>query len=392
MFSFDEVVDRCHTDCVKYDGIIRQGATADILPMWVADMDFKAAEPIREAVLAYAKTGLYGYTIKPEGYDEAVLNWLQKRHKITAEAQMLVQTPGVVFGLATAVRAYTQPGDGVMIQTPVYPPFHAVIRNNHRQIVENPLINKDGYYTIDFADMENKIREHQVKAFILCNPHNPVGRVWTRDELTHMAQLCHQYGVVMLSDEIHNDFVFSKHPHTSLMTLDKSLCANSVTFTSASKTFNLAALRCANAIIPDAKRRADFNAILLEDGNNPVDYLGYLATMTAYTKAEAWFDALSAYLKKNAQDAVDRMNQRCPQLRVVMPEGTYLLWIDFRTLGMNPEQLDQFLKQDARLWLNNGAPFGQLGEGFMRMNIAAPHAIVMEGVSRLCAALNHALH
>ncbi|BEU86737.1 cystathionine beta-lyase PatB [Selenomonas sp. TAMA-11512] len=386
MSQFDEIIDRKGTSCLKYDFAVERGYKADILPFWVADMDFRTAPVIREELKKWADFGIFGYTnIKPD-YRESVLRWQARRHGFHPSPESLVITPGVVFALATAARAFTKQGDAILIQQPVYYPFSNIIRNNDRHIINSPLVYRNGRYEIDFNDFEKKIAVNDVRLFLLCNPHNPVGRVFTREELTRLGDICRKHGVLVVSDEIHAEFVRSGHKHIPFASLSPALADITVTCTAPSKTFNLAALQISNIFIENEELRRTFKKELAATGYDEPNMLGLFAAKAAYDKGEPWLLELSAYLEQNLEIAKTFLAEELPKVKLVEPEGTYLIWLDFSAFDLSDAEINRIIIEDAGLWLDAGGIFGKDGEGFQRINIACPRATLQEGLKRLTAA------
>lgn len=387
-YNFDKVIDRRNTASEKYCFLKEQGLPEDTLPMWVADMDFETVPEVKERLKELADHGIYGYTGRTADYYSAVTGWFQKRFGWKTDRKWVISTPGVVFALAAAVRAFTRPGDSVLIQQPVYYPFKNVIERNGRKVINNPLVLKDGTYRMDLEDMEEKIRENNVKLFLLCSPHNPVGRVWTRKELTAAAEICSRYRVIVAADEIHCDFVRPGFVHTPYGTLPEELVKKSVICTAPSKTFNLAGLQASNIIIPDETLRRQFLGELNACASFGAGMFGLEACRIAYETGEEWLEELLLYLEGNYQYVRNFLKEHLPGIRLIQPEGTYLIWMDFRLLGYSDEQLKEKMRYEAKLWLDEGTMFGAEGSGFMRMNIAAPRSTVEEAMRRLKAAFS----
>ena len=388
MFDFDKVIDRKGTNCAKFDTAEKRGYPADVLPLWVADMDFAAPDCVLEALHEAVDHGIFGYSILCDEYFEAIRNWFSQRFSWHLEREWLIPTPGVVFALSTAVRATTQTGDAVMVQTPVYYPFYRVIAQNDRKLVENPLIYKDGKYSVDFADLEAKIKENNVKLFILCSPHNPICRVWTKAELQQLGAICKKYNVTVIADEIHCDFAFPEHPHTPFPVACPDLAEQTIVCTAPSKSFNLAGMQVSNIFIPGAELRAKFreqmNIVSYEEPNR----LGAIACKAAYANGGPWLDACKAYMRENLNYVRTFLQENLPAIKLVEPEGTYFAWLDCSGLGMSGEQLDERIVHKAKLWLDTGSIFGQAAEQFQRVVLACPKATVVEAMNRL----HHALH
>ena len=383
MFDFDAVTDRTGTDSVKYDFAESYGKEKGLLPMWVADMDFQTASEIVEALTRRVRHGIFGYTESKEGYFQAVQGWYASHFQWRVQKDWLVKTPGVVFALAMAVRAFTKEGEGVLIQQPVYYPFVRVITENGRRLVNNPLKLQGGHYEIDFEDFERKIADEKVKLFLLCSPHNPVGRVWKEWELRRMGELCKKYGVLVVSDEIHSDFVWQDHQHRVFVSLSPEYEEMTVICTAPSKTFNLAGLQVSNIFIPNQELRERFCREIRAVGYEEINTLGLLACQTAYESGEAWLLEVKKYIWDNFLFLKDFLERELPKVQVCTPEGTYLVWLDFRAYGLTEEELEKRIVEKARLWLDRGAMFGPEGEGFERVNIACPRATLKKALVQL---------
>ncbi|MCM1284513.1 MAG: pyridoxal phosphate-dependent aminotransferase [Muribaculaceae bacterium] len=389
-FDFDTVTGRRNTDCLKYDFAARRGKPEDVLPLWVADMDFKTSEQILDAIHRRVEHGIFGYTESGERYFAAVAGWMQKRHGWEIESSWLVKTPGVVFALAMAVKAYTKEGDAVLIQQPVYYPFTEVIEDNGREVVSSDLIlGEDGQYHIDFADLERKIVEHGIRLFLLCSPHNPVGRVWTEEELRNIGEICLKHHVVVVSDEIHADFVWGGRKHTVFASLQKELEEISVTCTSPAKTFNLAGLQVSNILIPNGSLRRKFKKQIAAAGYSQLNAIGLTACEAAYCYGNEWYEAVTKYIGDNIRFMREYLQRELPQLAMIEPEGTYLVWVDFRGLGLTESRLEELIVKKAKLWLDSGAIFGKSGEGFERFNVACPRATLEKALEQLKGAVGN---
>ena len=382
-YDFDEVIDRKGTNCLKYDFAGDRGYPEGVLPFWVADMDFRTAPPVIEELERRVQHGIFGYTDPGADYRAAVWNWMKTQHDWTPAVGSLTITPGVVFALGMAVQSFTAPGDAVLIQQPVYYPFSSIILGNDRQLVNSPLVLKDGHYEIDFVDFEQKITSKNVKLFLLCNPHNPAGRVYTRDELQKMATICLQHGVTIVADEIHNDFIRKGYEHTVLASLGNDIAQHVVTCTAPSKTFNLAGLQISNIFIENESMRQKFRATIDHAGYSQPNALGMFAAQAAYEKGLPWLEALRDYLEQNYQKTKAFLAQHLPKVTLIEPEGTYLLWLDFRAYGLSAKELDHLIVHEANLWLDSGHIFGKDGEGFERLNIACPWATLEQGLKQL---------
>lgn len=386
-YNFDEIIDRRNTDCLKYDFAVERGKPADVLPLWVADMDFRTAPHIIEKAVADASLGIYGYTESKDDYFQAVANWYRTYFDWNVEKKWLVKTPGIVFAIGLAIKALTKEGDGVMIQQPVYYPFSEVIKDNDRKLVNNALVLRNGHYEIDFEDFEQKIIQEQVKLFVLCSPHNPVGRVWTKEELQKIGEICLKYGVKVVSDEIHSDFVYGDRKHYVFTTVDPRFEEFSIVCTAPSKTFNLAGLQASNIFIPNVQIRKAFLKQMSAVGYSQLNMIGLHACKAAYETGREWLEELKVYLKGNLDFVREYLEQNLPQIKLIEPEGTYLIWLDCRALGLPEAKLEHLIVHEAKLWLDSGAIFGKDGEEFERINIACPRAILEEACKRLCRAV-----
>ncbi|MBS5463516.1 MalY/PatB family protein [Clostridium sp.] len=385
-YDFDTPIDRTHTWSIKHDFKKENGKADDILPLWVADMDFRSPDSVVEALKKAVDHGIFGYSRADESYFDAVAAWYQKRHHLTLQPEWMTCTPGIVFALSIAVRAFTQEGDAVLIQPPVYHPFSRAILRNNRTLVENPLVLKDGHYEMDLEDLEQKVLDEHVKLMILCNPHNPVGRVWTREELTALADICLRHHVYVISDEIHGDFVWQGHEQTPYASISEEACLHSMMCTAPSKTFNLAGMATSNLFIPDPEMRRKFRSELLDVGQENMNRLGLFACRAAYEGGGEWLDQLIGYLAGNLALVRDFCKNRVPQIQLVEPEGTYLAWLDCRELGMTDDELMAFFSDDAKVWLDPGTHSGEQGSGFMRFNLGSSRSVIVQALDQIEAA------
>ena len=386
-YDFDTVVERRGTDSLKYDASRAREKGEELLPMWVADMDFRTAPEILARLHQVVEHGIFGYSDGGEAYFEAVRGWYESRFAWTVKKEWLIKTPGVVYALAASVRAFTEEGDAVLLQQPVYYPFGQVIRENGRRVINNPLKLADGHYEIDFEDFEEKIIRERVKLFLLCNPHNPVGRVFSEQELRKMGEICKKHGVLVVSDEIHSDFVYPGREHRVFASLSPAYETMSVTCTAPSKTFNLAGLQVSNIFIPDEGMRGRFLHEMRKTGYSQVNRMGLAACQAAYEQGSPWLAALKEYLADNVAYVREFLQENLPEITLIEPEGTYLLWLDFRKLGLTEEEREELLFERAGLWLDSGVMFGDEGEGFERINIACPRKTLEQAMSRLAAAV-----
>lgn len=385
-YDFDTPIDRTHTWSIKHDFKKENGKADDILPLWVADMDFRSPDSVVEALKKAVDHGIFGYSRADESYFDAVAAWYQKRHHLTLQPEWMTCTPGIVFALSIAVRAFTQEGDAVLIQPPVYHPFSRAILRNKRTLVENPLVLKDGHYEMDLEDLEQKVLDEHVKLMMLCNPHNPVGRVWTREELTALADICLRHHVYVISDEIHGDFVWQGHEQTPYASISEEACLHSMMCTAPSKTFNLAGMATSNLFIPDPEMRRKFRSELLDVGQENMNRLGLFACRAAYEGGGEWLDQLIGYLAGNLALVRDFCKNRVPQIQLVEPEGTYLAWLDCRELGMTDDELMAFFSDDAKVWLDPGTHSGEQGSGFMRFNLGSSRSVIAQALDQIEAA------
>ncbi|MDP4291453.1 MAG: PatB family C-S lyase [Bacteroidota bacterium] len=385
-YSFDEIVDREGTACVKWDLRDKVFGNADVLPMWVADMDFKTPGFITDAIIKRAQHPVYGYSFRTEGYYSSIINWIQVQHGWSIERDWILFSPGVVPVLFMAALAFTNPGDKILIQTPVYPPFYDAVLKNNRKLVFNPLILKDNRYEIDFEDLDQKL--DGTRMMIISNPHNPVGRVWTKDELLEIGRLCLKHKVVLISDEIHCDLVFSAYKHIPTASLSPEIADITVTCVAASKTFNTAGLSTSNVIISNPELRSRLENTILSVHVDSGNLFGSIATEAAYTYGREWHKQLIDYLEKNVNLVRSFLKEKLPAIRLIEPEATYLLWLDFRELGLSQSDLVKLLINKGRLGFNDGAAFGKEGYGFMRVNVGCPRSMLLDGLQRLEHALN----
>ena len=383
MYDFDKVIDRHGTNCLKFDFAKERGKNGDELSLWVADMDFQVAKPITDALQVQVNHGIYGYTEVKSDYFEIVKNWFKDNFDWEIKKGSLVKTPGVVYAIAMAVKAFTKEGEAVIIQQPVYYPFSEMIIANNRKLVNSPLVLKDGRYEIDFEDFEKKIVENNVKLFILCSPHNPVGRVWSVEELKKIGDICIKHDVVIFSDEIHADFVHKPNKHHVFASLGESYAANSVIATAPSKSFNIAGLQVSNIFIENKKLRDAFRNEIVKSGYSQLNTMGLVAARAAYESGKEWLDEVRAYIKDNLIFFRDYLKENIGELSLIEPEGTYLVWVDFRKLGLSEKQREDLIVNKAKLWIDSGAMFGVDGEGFERFNIACPRSYLKQALDSL---------
>lgn len=375
---FDEEVVRRGTGCYKWD----EEPGDDVIPMWVADMDFRTAPAITEALRRRVEHGVFGYTLVGDDYYEAVIRWFRRRHQWEIQRSWIQYTTGVVPALSVIIKAFTEPGDKVILQTPVYNCFFSSVRNNGCEVLENPLkYDANLRYEIDFDDLKTKTADPRAKLLVLCNPHNPVGRVWTKEELTRVHEICKQHGVIVVSDEIHNELVFEGR-YTAYGTVSKM--DNAIICTSASKSFNIAGLQMANIICANEKWCAKIDRAININEVCDVNTFAPIAQQTAYNEGEEWLDGLCAYLYDNYKTTLDFFARELPQLHFSPMEGTYLMWLDITPTGLTSEEIAERLQKEGRVQVNSGTMYGQReGEGFIRLNIACPRSRMMEGLRRI---------
>ncbi len=387
--DFDTVVERRNTYSLKYDFAKRRNMPEDLLPLWVADMDFKVSSYIQEAIQKQTEHGIFGYSEVQEEYFEAVRKWMKRHHDWKVDSKWLIKTPGIVYALAMAVQAFTEEGDGVLIQQPVYYPFSEVIIDNGRNPVSNTLVQDEfGRYGIDFEDFEKKIVTEKIKLFFLCNPHNPVGRVWSEEELKRLGDICYKYHVVVVSDEIHADFVF-RGKHHVFAKLKKEYEEISVVAASPSKTFNIAGLQVSNIFILNQELRRKFIKRIDASGYSQLNVMGLVATKAAYEHGDEWYEAMHNYVSENIAYTKKFIEEKLPDITIVETEGTYLMWLDFRKLGLSESELEDLIVKKAKLWLDSGRIFGTAGKGFQRINVACPRKTLTEALTRLEVAVKN---
>ena len=385
-FDFDKIIARDDTASVKQDGRVGYFGTADVLPLWVADMDFAAPEVVTEALTRRAEHPVYGYTFYPESMYDALISWLKNRHGWTVERDWIVMAPGVVTSLFASVMAFAEPGEGVIVQPPVYAPFFSAVTTNQRRLIENPLILVDGVYYIDFEHLE-RCAADGAKMLIFCSPHNPVGRVWSKAELQQLLEITRRYDMTILSDEIHGDLIYPDEKHITLAML-ASERDKIITTIAPSKTFNIPGLGLSALIVPNPVQRIALKKVfdsLHLSNTNPFSIAAFEA---AYRGGEAWLDALLIYLRDNRDFVSDYLKKNIPAIRLIQPQGTYLLWLDCRDLKMTDLQLEAFFVTEAKVGLNSGKSFGKGGNGFMRLNIASPRSVIAEALNRIATTLN----
>ena len=366
--NFDEEINRYKTNSLKYDFKSDKNKPDDVFPMWVADMDFKCCEEILNDMHKKIDHGVFGYSKNDETYFNAIENWYKQNHNVELKQEWLITTPGIVFALATAVKTLTQENDYVLINNPVYYPFTEVVEDNKRKIVSSDLVLTNGHYEIDFEDLENKIKQYNVKAYLLCSPHNPVGRVWTKNELNKIIEICKRYNVFIVCDEIHSDFIW-KGNHTCILNCT-DIQKQVILCTAPTKTFNLAGLQVSNIFIPNEEIRENFQLELWNTGYSLINIMGLVACQSAYEKGQNWLNELKKYLLDNINYVDIFLKEKLPKIKLIYPEGTYLLWLDFNELNLSDDKIEELMIKEAKLWLDSGKMFGDTGKGFQRLNIA----------------------
>ena len=384
-YDFDTVTDRKNTNAIKYDLAKKRGKPEDAVSLWVADMDFPTAPCIQKAVAEKAAHGIWGYSRPDNRYYDALKKWYKERHNFEVQNEWVVNTPGVCFALATAVKAFTNEGESVLIQKPVYYPFFNIINSLQRKVVNSSLILKNNHYEIDFDDFERKIVQENVKMFILCSPHNPGGRVWTKQELQKISEICLAHNVLVVSDEIHSDITFGSNVHTVYGSLSEQALKNSIICTAPSKSFNLAGLQFSNIFIADEKLRKAFSEELDKTGYDEPSVFGIVAATAAYSKGADWFDSVKSYIWENILFAKNYIEENASQIKVLVPEGTYLLWLDFSETGLSDSEINDRVLNKAKVWLDSGSMFGKEGEKFQRINCATPRIILEDALKRICS-------
>jgi cystathionine beta-lyase len=386
MHNFDDIIDRAHTAAYKLELRETYFGQKDVLPLWVADMDFSAPPEVIEAIQKRAAHPVYGYTIRTKRFKAAIQSWLKTNHQWEVSDDWIEYVPGVVPALAMSLLAFTQPGDGVIIQPPIYPPFYSVVKDNQRKLVVNPLVQHENRYLINFEELELLARDPKNKVLILCSPHNPVGRVWSAEELERIGEICLKNHVLILSDEIHADLAMFGHTHTPMASISDSMASNCVTYMAPSKTFNIAGFSTAYIIASNAdllsKYKAVQNGLHLHMGH----LFGGTVLEAAYEHGQDWLDELLCYLEDNILFVHDFITERLPFIKMGKPEATYLLWLDFKQTGWSQKQLVQFLTREAKVGLNDGLSFGKEGEGYMRLNVGSPRLVLKQALEQIEAA------
>ncbi|MCI9060952.1 MULTISPECIES: MalY/PatB family protein [Romboutsia] len=386
-FNFDKIIDRSNNFSAKWSEMDKIFGTNALLPMWVADMDFLTAPCIMDALKDRLEQGIFGYTTRPYSYNESIVNWLDNRFSWKIKQEWLMFSPAVITSISLLIQNLTQKNDKIMIQEPVYSPFHNIVESNERDLVISPLVKlDDGSYVMDYEDIEAKIKD--VKIFILCNPHNPVGRVWTREELTRLGEICLKHNVLVISDEIHSDIILKNHKHTPFASISKEIEENTITCMAPTKTFNLAGLQSSFLVIPNSSHYEVMDKAFSRLDIKRNNAFSLVATEAAYNYGEDWLDELLKYIEDNIDFAIEYIKTNIPQLKVKKPEGTYLLWVDFNNLNVDEKDLKNALISKGRVALSDGSSFGIGGDGYYRINLACPRSMVLECLKRIEFAIN----
>lgn len=387
--DFEKIVDRKQTNCVKWDRAEAIFGSADVLPMWVADMDFDNARPIKESLRKMIDDEVLGYTFPPDSLFSAIGNWQNDKHNMPADKENILLSPGVLSSIAVAVQAFTDQGDSVLIHDPVYPPFYSMVNKNERDVHRTSLALKDGQYTMDFDDIEQQFKDKQIKLFILSNPHNPGGRVWTKDELVTLVELCKTYQVILISDEIHSDLVYSDQTCLSPVTLDDSYKDWVVTLHSATKTFNLAGVKTSFILVFNDKLKEQLVKVQEETELDIVNTFGMRATEAAFSESRDWHESLIKKLEANRSIVTDFFDKELPDVPYMVPEATYLFWFDASSLGVADEKLRETFAEVGKIGLNDGISYGPSGKSHMRLNFAVPESLLMDGLTRIKTVFDH---
>lgn len=387
MYNFDKIIERANTNSVKFDLRKQYFGKEDVIPLWVADMDFETPDFIREAIIQRTEHPIYGYSIKSAGYFKSIINWLKDRHSWQVKKEEISFSPGVVPGFTLAILAYSKPGDQVVVQPPVYFPFFQSVEDNGRKLIHNQLIEKDNYYTIDFEDLEKKLSHPKTTLLLISSPHNPVGRVWSKEELTKMVDLCKKHQVLLLSDEIHGDLVFKEYQHIPTSSISKDAKDICITFMAPSKTFNVAGLSTSFLVIQNPELKKKYDDILQAYHLGMGNIFGAVALEAAFTKGHQWLNELMSYLQTNVDYVADFLKTNIPQITFQKPEATYLLWLNCKSLNLDAEALNKMFIEEAALGLNAGFIFGPGGDGYMRMNVACPKSVLEKAMPQLNSAI-----
>lgn len=387
-FDFDLVINRKGTDSFKVDKLAERYGNEDLIALWVADMDFLSPPAITDAIIERAKHGIFGYTYSTKEYYDSIINWVDRRHDWKIKQEWISFIPGVVKGIAFIIDCFTKENDGVIIQPPVYPPFNSVPTIHKRKVITNPLVLKDGRYDMDLEHLEKTILSDKPKLFILCNPHNPGGRVWTKEELVKLAEICYDNNVLVISDEIHADLALYAHKHIPFASVSEKAAQNSITLMAPSKTFNIAGIVSSFSVTSNDKLRETFHSYLTKSELSDSHIFAYTATIAAYNQGDEWLDQMKQYLEGNIEFVDNYLKKNIPQIKAIIPQASFLVWLDCRELNLSQKELNDLFIQKANLALNTGSSFGTEGSGFMRMNIGCPRKVLERAMDNLQKALN----
>lgn len=387
IFDFDKEVNRKNTGAIKFDWDVKMGKEG-LIPLWVADMDFETPDFIIDAIKERASQGVFGYTEPLDDYYEAVIDWFKRNHNWSIDKEAILTAPGVVYALTIAIEAFTKPGDAIIIQEPVYYLFRKMSAHNNRKVVNSELLYKEGQYEMNLDDFEKKIVENNVKMYILCNPHNPGGRVWTKDELIAVGNICKKHNVLVFADEIHCDLTYEGHDYTPFASISEEFANFSVAGTSASKSFNLAGLQLSNTIIHNKELRDKYKKAFDASGYSEPSIFGVVATKAAYTKGDEWLKEAKEYIKGNIDFVKNYIDDNIPGVEMMVPQGTYLVWLDFSKISDNYREIENLIEKKAKLWLDSGLMFGHSGRLWQRINVACPRSIVEKAMNQLAFAVN----
>ena len=387
-YNFDEIIDRRNTSCVKFDAVAERLGRNDFIPLWVADMDFLSPPCVIEALRKRVEHGIFGYTFPSPQYYRSIIDWLEKRHCLTVKKECLTFVPGIVKGIAFVLDEFTEKGDKVIIQPPVYHPFRMITEGMERQVVTNPLVLENGRYRMNVDGLKKTVAENDCKVFILCNPHNPGGRIWLPEELAEVAEICNEKGILIISDEIHADLALPGNKHTPFAAVSEKAAQNSITFMAPSKTFNIAGIVSSFAVIPNPAIYKRYLEYLEKRELNQGNLFAYIATQAAYEGGEDWLNAVLKYIQGNIDFVSNFIEKNIPQIKVMKPEASFLIWLDCRELGLSQKELVRLFTDKAHLVLNDGTMFGKEGEGFMRMNVGSPRAVIEKAMNNLKNAID----
>jgi cystathionine beta-lyase len=388
MTNFEQPIDRLGSNSVKWDAILKSYNEENLLPLWIADMDFKAPAGVLQAYQKLLEHGILGYADTPDTLYTAISNWEQEHFKLAVRKEEILFFSGVLAGITTAIQAFTKPNDVILIHDPVYPPFANIITTNRRQLVRSQLVEENGHFVMDLADMEEKFKQHQVKVMILCNPHNPGGRVWTKKELYQLGELCQKYQVLVLSDEIHQDLVFPPNKMTSFFNAGDGFSDFSLQFTSMTKTFNLAGIKNSVVFVKNEKLRSQLIRKQEENFQQEINTFGLVGMEAAYETGEEWLAELLPYIQSNITYTMNFFQEQLPKVKIMKPEGTYLLWLDFSEYDLSDKELEERFVHKGRVVLNTGVSYGPSGKQHMRLNVACPRVVLEEGLNRIVRALS----